>query len=181
MGKQQILFAIILYILSLSYVLAGTQYEDILVIIGNPARKKITTSSPSSHSTYSPWKEEGSFNNRGNDRGATYSYSIPAKSLRTSSFAADISSSLISKEIADKLNGKPPKYEITETIKGEKYIPPNKIGVAMYREKKEILTFRHQIQIQEKISGVWKNKGSVTTKTTTVTTVTPEIKIEIRD
>jgi hypothetical protein len=51
----------------------------------------------------------------------------------------------------------------------------------MYREKTETATFKHQIQFQENISKRWKNKGPVTYKYTRVTTITPEIKVEIRD
>ena len=181
MGKKQLLFASIIYILSLSDVLADTQYQDAGCFLCPPRRKKITTGSPSISNSFSPWREEGRYNNLGNKSSATYSYAIPARTIRTSSFAADIDYKIISKEITDKLKGKSPQYETSETLEGQHYIPPNKVGVAMYRERKETAIFRHQIQFQEKISGKWINKGPVTFKTTRVTTATPEIKIEIRD
>ena len=181
MGKKQLLFASIIYILSLSNVLADTQYQDAGCFLCPPRRKKITTGTPSISNSYSPWREEGRYNNLGNKSSATYSYAIPARTIRTSSFAADIDYKILSKEITDKLKGKSPQYETSETLEGQHYIPPNKVGVAMYRERKETAIFRHQIQFQEKISGKWINKGPITFKTTRVTTVTPEIKIEIRD
>ena len=181
MGKKQLLFASIIYILSLSNVLADTQYQDAGCFLCPPRRKKITTGTPSISNSYSPWREEGRYNNLGNKNGATYSYAIPARTIRTSSFAADIDYKIISKEITDKLKGKSPQYETSETLEGQHYIPPNKVGVAMYRERKETATFRHQIQLQEQISGKWINKGPVTSKYTHVTTAFPEITIEIRD
>ena len=103
------------------------------------------------------------------------------RTIRTSSFAADINYNIISKEITDKLKGKSPKYDITETLRGKKTIPPKKVGVAMYRERKETATYKHQIQLQEQISGKWINKGPATSKYTHVATAFPEITIEIRD
>ena len=181
MRKKQLLFASIIYILSLSNVLADTQYQDAGCFLCPPRRKKITTGKPSISNSFSPWREEGRYNNLGNKSSATYSYAIPARTIRTSSFAADIDYKIISKEITDKLKGKSPQYETSETLEGQHYIPPNKVGVAMYRERKETAIFGHQIQFQEQISGKWINKGPVTFKTTRVTTATPEIKIEIRD
>ena len=180
MGKKQLLFASIIYILSLSNVLADVQYQDANCLFCPQRRKMITTSSFLSKS-YSPWREEGRYNNLKNPSSARFSYSIPARTLRYSSFAAEIDAGIIRKEIFNKVDGKPPSFDIKETLKGEKFIPPNKVGVALYRERKETVTFRHQIQLQEKSSGKWRNKGPVTVKYTYVNTAYPEIKVEIRD
>ena len=178
MGKKELLFITILYFLSLSNAQDDIQYQNAPCLFCPPRRKKITTSGPFISFSYSPWREEGTYNNLGNDKNATFSYIIPAKIRRTSSFAADIT---ISSKITDQLNGKPPQYEISENLKGSQNIPPKKIGFAMYREKTETATFKHQIQFQENISKRWKNKGPATYKYTRVTTITPEIKVEIRD
>ena len=181
MEKKQLLFASIIYILSLSNVLADTQYQDAGCFLCPPRRKKITTGAPSISNSYSPWREEGRYNNLGNKSSATYSYAIPARTIRTSSFAADIDYKIISKEITDKLKGKSPQYETSETLEGQHYIPPNKVGVAMYRERKETATIKHLVQFQEQVSGKWVNKGPAITKYTYVTTAYPEISIDIRD
>ena len=176
MGKKQLLFASIIYILSLSNVIADTIYQD----AGSNRRKKITTT-VYKYNSYTPWREEGRYNNLGNNSGATYSYAIPARTFRTSRFAADIDYNIISKEITDKLKGKSPQYDVTETLKGQKYIPPQKVGVAMYRERKETATIKHIVQFQEKVSGRWVNQGPAKTKFTSVITTYPDISIEIRD
>ena len=182
MGKKQLLFVSILYILSLSNVLTDDiQYQDAPCLFCPPRRKKITTGKPYISNSYTPWSEAGSFNNLGSDKTATFFYSVPAQQRRTSSFAADIDSNLISKQITDKLNGTPPKYDIYEKLEGSEKIPPKKVGIALYREKTETATFKHQIQFEEHISGKWRIKGPTTYKYTYVTTVTPEIKVEIRD
>ena len=181
MVKNKLLFASIIYILSLSNILADTNYQDAGCFLCPPRRKKITTTLSHISKSYTPWREEGRYNNLGNNSGATYSYEIPARTIRTSKFAADIDYKIISKEITDKLKGKSPQYDISETLKGKKYIPPKKVGVAMYRERQETASFRHQIQFQEQISGKWINKGPATFKYTYVTTAYPEINIEIRD
>jgi len=181
MEKKQLLFVSIIYILSLSNVLADIQYQDAGCLFCPPRRKMITTTLSYISKSYTPWREEGRYNNLGNNSGATYSYEIPARTIRTSKFAADIDYTIISKEITDKLKGKSPQYDISETLKGKQYIPPKKVGVAMYRERQETASFRHQIQFQEQISGKWINKGPATFKYTYVTTAYPEINIEIRD
>ena len=180
MGIKQLLFASIIYILSLSNVLADVQYQDANCLFCPQRRKMITTSSFLSIS-HTPWRDEGRYNNLKNPSSATYSYAIPARTLRYSSFAAEIDAGIIRKEIFNKVDGKPPSFETKETLKGQKFIPPNKVGVAMYRERKETVTFRHQIQLQEKSSGKWRNKGPVRVKYTYVNTAYPEIKVEIRD
>ena len=180
MGKQQILFAIILYILSISYVLAGIQYEDILVIIGNQARRKITTSNPSSSSTYSPWREEGSFNNKGNNRIAEFEYSYSSTSTRTFSIGAEINAKFLLAEVKGSIGGEL-QWSKTQSFTGKRTIPANKVGHAYIRDKVTTSIFRHQIQVQEKINNVWTNKDSPKTSISRVVTTTPEIKIDIKD
>jgi hypothetical protein len=181
MGQKQLLFASIILILSLSNVLADTRYQDAGCLFCPPRRKMITTTLSHVSKSYTPWREEGRYNNLGNNSRAIYSYAIPARTIRTSKFAADIDYNIISKEITDKLKGKSPKYDITETLRGKKTIPPKKVGVAMYRERKETATFKHLVQFQEKVSGKWVNKGPAKTKYTYVTTAYPDITIEIRN
>ena len=63
MGKQQILFITILYILSLYNVLARKQYVDLFYIFSTQ-RKEIDTQQPRISVVYGPYKEVGSFSNK---------------------------------------------------------------------------------------------------------------------
>ena len=180
MGKQQILFITILYILSLYNVLARKQYEDVFVLFGPPTRKEIDTQKPSISVTYGQYKEVGSLNNKQSNKAREFSYSFSAKNSRKFNAGLDMNAKILGIEVRDSLGGEL-SWSKTVQISNKKLIPVNKVGRAYVRDKISTAIFRHKIQIQEKVSGKWKNKGPVRTSISKVITTTQELKIDIKD
>ena len=177
MGKQQIVFATILYILSLYNVLAGTQIENVFCLFCPPTRKLITTQKPSISVRYGPYTEKGSLNNKGVNKPSELSYTYSVTNSRKFSAGVDIGASFLGAEVKASIGGEL-SYSKTESITTKKTIPANKVGHISIRDKISTAIFRHKIQIQEKISGRWKNKGPAKTSISKVTTISPDLRID---
>ena len=100
MGKQQILFITILYILSLYNVLARKQYED-LIYFFSTQRKEIDTQQPRISVVYGPYKEVGSFSNKNSNNTGEFSYTYSPKNSRKFSTGIDIGANNLGIEIKD--------------------------------------------------------------------------------
>ena len=179
MGKQQILFVTILYILSLYNVLAGTQYENVNCLFCPPTRKQISTQRPSTSVSYGPFRERGSLNNKGSNKASELSYTYSVTNSRKFSVGAEIGASLLGAEVKASIGGEL-SYSRTESIATKKLIPANKVGHILVRDKITTAIFRHKIQIQEKVSGRWKNKGPAKTSISKVITTSPDVKIDLK-
>ena len=176
MGKQQILFITILYILSLYNVLARKQYED-LIYFFSTQRKEIDTQKPTISVVYGPYKEVGSFSNKNSNNTSEFSYTYSAQNSRKFSTGIDIGANNLVIEVKDSLGGEL-SWSKTISLSDKKLIPANKVGRAYVRDKISTAIFRHKIQIQEKISGRWKNKGPAKTSISKVTTISPDLRID---
>ena len=180
MGKQQILFIGLLYILSLYNVLASKQYENVFCLFCPPTRREIDTQKPSISISYGQYREAGSLNNKGSNKSSDLSYTYSVTNTRKFSAGLDIGANILGVEVKASLGGEL-SYSKTESLTGKKTIPANKVGYAYIRDKISTASFMHKIQIQEKISGVWKNKGPVKTTISQVVTTSPDLKIDIKD
>jgi hypothetical protein len=178
MGKQ-FLFIAILYILSVSSVLAGVRTEGYFCWF-KECRKKITTTGPRTSTSIQNKKEAGTFNNKGIQSYGDFSYSYSSSNSRKFSAGLDVGANILGLEIKASLGGEL-QWVKTETFTGTQRIPPNKVGHAYLSDRVTTAVFTHQIQHQEKVSGKWKNVGPVKTSRSTVTTTIPELKIEIKD
>ena len=179
MGKQQILFITILYILSLYNVLARKQYED-LIYFFSTQRKEIDTQKPTISVVYGPYKEVGSFSNKKIlIILVSLAIRIPQK-IQENLALEQILVPIIWVQKLRTLGGEL-SWSKTVSLSDKKLIPANKVGRAYVRDKISTAIFRNKIQIQEKVSGKWKNKGPVRTSISKVITTTQELKINIED
>ena len=180
MGKVQVLLIIILNILSLSSVLADSvKYEGIFCLFCE-ARRQIRTSKPSIYTSYGNKRETGSFNNKGVNQPAEFSYSYESSNTRKFSAGLNIGFNILGAEVKASLGGEL-QWTKTEKFIGKQTIPANKVGHAYITDRITTAVFRHTIQEQQKISGRWKNRGPSKSTTSKVITTTPELKIEIKD
>ena len=180
MGKQQILFVTILYILSLYNVLAGIQYKRADCFLCPPTRKEITTPNPTISVTYGQYREVGSLNNKDSNRDSDLGYTYSTTNTRKYTAGIDIGANFLGIEVRASLGGEL-SWSKTESLSGKKTIPAHKVGHAYIRDKITTAIFRHKVQVQEKISGRWKNKGPAKTRISQVITTTPDLKIDIQD
>ena len=177
MAKQQIFFVTIIYILSLYNVLAGRHYENLISLFGPPIRKEITTTQkPSIKVTYSQYRQVGILDNKVSDRASELSFTFSATYSRKFTPGIDISSNILGLEVSASIGGEL-SWSKTEPLTGKKIIPAKKVGQAFIRDKISTAIFKHKIQLQEKISGKWRNKGPAKTSISKVITTTPELKI----
>lgn len=180
MGKQQIFLIAILYMLSLSNVLGAIQYQNIPCIFCPPTRRKIDTSKPSIHTSFSNWVEKGSYNNKESNRESEFSYQYSSTNSRKFTAGLDIGANFLFFEVKASIGGEL-SWSKTDSLTGKQSIPAHKVGYAYIRDRVSTAIFRHKVQIQEKISGRWKDKGPVKIRTSKVVTTIPEIKIDIKD
>ena len=180
MGKQQIFISAIFYILSLSNVLGDIQYENIFCLFCPPTRRMIDTSKPSIHTSYGNWVLKGTFNNKGINRTAEFSYQYSSTNSRKFTAGLDVGAKFLFFEVKASIGGEL-QWSKTDTLTGQQSVPANKVGYAYIRDRISTAIFRHKVQIQEKISGKWKNKGPLKVTTSKVITTIPEIKIDIKD
>ena len=181
MRSVQALFIAILNILSLSSVLAGTQYDYYICILKD-CRKRITTTGPSISTKTSNRREVGSFNNKGGKSAAKFVYQYTSSNTRKFSLGVGASFNILGEEVKAGLSGEL-QWTRTDSFTGTKDVPPNKVAHAIITDIVTTHTYKHTIQHEEKglNEKVWKNAKPATTSTSSVITTTPEFKIEIRD
>ena len=179
MGKVHAFFIAMLNILSLSTVLAGTQYEYYICIFKD-CRKQITTPAPSITKVPTNRREVGSFNNKGEKKSAQFTYQYSSSNTRRFSPGVDVGFNILGIEIKAGVKGDL-EWTRTDTFSGTREVPPNKVAHAIITDIVTTHTFTHKIQHQDKVSKVWKNVGPATFSKSKVITTTPEFKIEIRD
>ena len=176
---NQFLFIAILYILSLSSVLAGVRYEGYFCLFGE-CRKKITTTGPATRTSIKNRKEAGTFSNKGNKSSGEFSYNYKSSNSRKFNAGLDVGANILGLEIKGSLGGEL-QWVKEESFTGTQRVPPNKVGHAYLSDRVTTATFTHKIQHQKKVSGKWKDDGPVKTSRSTVITTIPELKIEIKD
>ena len=179
MGKVQFLFISIINILSLSSVLAGISYDNYCCYFGI-CRKQIITTGPTKHTSIKNKREVGTFNNKGVNKAAEFSYQYTSSNSRKLSLGNDINPKILESEIKKSIGGEL-QWTKTETFKDTQKIPANKVGHAYISDKITTAIFTHKIQHQSRVSGKWKNNGPVRISKSSVITTTPELKIEIKD
>ena len=94
---------------------------------------------------------------------------------------AGITKEILGLEVSATIGGEI-SYSQTRSISSTANIPGGKVGVAYLRDKIRTTKYRHVVQRQKTdIKGNWVNVGSEKTSYSTVTTKTPEIKVDIKN
>ena len=176
--KEKLIYFLLtlLLILSSSGVQASINYIDRPCLFCPPTRDRVITSKSSEHTSYSKWEEKGSFDNRGNKKPASFTYSYQATSSRSTNMGASVNLEIIKFEIGGSTS-----YSKADSFSGTKKIPANKVGRAYIRNKITTVKFKHAIKREEKINKFWRSKVNERERVeySTVVTTTPELKIDI--
>ena len=176
--KEKLIYFLLtlLIILSSSGVQAGIKYIDRPCLFCPPTRDVVITSKSSEHTSYSNWVEKGSFDNRGNQKPASFTYSYQATSSRSTNVGASVNLEIIKFEIGGSTS-----FSKTDSFSGTREIPAGKVGRAYIRDKITTVKFKHVLKKQEKINNFWKSKVNEKERVdySTVVTTSPELKIDI--
>ena len=176
--KEKLIYFLLtlLVILSSSGVQASINYIDRPCLFCPPTRDRVITSKSSEHTSYSKWEEKGSFDNRGNKKPASFTYSYQATSSRSTNVGASVNLEIIKFEIGGSTS-----FSKTDSFSGTREIPANKMGRAYIRNKITTVKFKHAIKREEKINKFWRSKVNERERVeySTVVTTTPELKIDI--
>ena len=176
--KEKLIYFLLtlLLILSSSGVQASINYINRPCLFCPPTRDRVITSKSSEHTSYSNWVEKGSFDNRGNKKPASFTYSYQATSSRSTNVGASVNLEIIKFEIGGSTS-----FSKTDSFSGTREIPANKMGRAYIRNKITTVKFKHAIKREEKINKFWRSKVNERERVeySTVVTTTPELKIDI--
>ncbi len=179
--KTIIIFAFLLCIIDVQ---SSTQYIDRGLsggIVPHQLRDKVISSKISEDTSYSNWVERGSLSNKGSKTSQTFTYSYSETNSRTFTIGSGITKSVLSAEVSLSIGGSL-SWSKTDTLSGSKNVPANKVAHAYVRNQIKTTKFKHIIQRQcTDIAGKWKDSGSQKVSTSTVKSITPQIKIDIKD
>lgn len=182
MEKKIIYAFMLIYILCIIGIQSSTQYIDRGIaggIVPYQLRDKVTTTKEQESLDYSQWIERGSHDNRANKTPQTFEYSYSETNTRTFSIGSGITKTILSYEVNLSIGGEL-SWSKTETIAGSAEVPGNKVAHAYIRSQIKTTKFRHLIQRQKTdITGKWKDVGTQKLSFSTITTKTPQIKIDI--
>ena len=144
-------------------------------------RDKVNTIKTQDSVSYSQYREQGSHSNKANKATQSFTFSYSVTNTRTFSMGAGITKEILGLEVSATIGGEI-SYSQTRSISSTANIPGGKVGVAYLRDKIRTTKYRHVVQRQKTdIKGNWVNVGSETTSYSTVTTKTPEIKVDIKN
>ena len=168
----------LLFFLSFSFVQTTTQYKYYGLF--NQWRDQITTSKGGESVTYSSFVEQCSFDNRKGKLNSVQSYSISSTYSRTSSPSATVGINILGIEIKSILGGES-SFSTTKTISSQVTVPPGQVGHVYLRDKKTTVVLLHKIQPQIQKDGSWVANPNESSRVerSYVTTISPDIKLEL--